>query len=447
MRIAVVGSGYVGLVSGACFAEIGHDVRCVDTDSAKIDRLHKGEIPIYEPGLEALVQTGIRNGRLTFTTDTATAVRTADVVFIAVGTPSRPSDGHADLSHIYAAARDIARAADGFKVVVIKSTVPVGTGDEVERILHDGNPHAGVVVVSNPEFLREGSAIEDFMHPDRIIVGADDARSRELLAEIYRPQVSDGSPLLFVSRRTSELIKYASNSFLAMKVTFINEVADLCEALGANVEDVARGIGLDDRIGSKFLHAGPGYGGSCFPKDILALVTTGREHGSPTRLVETTLSVNEDRKRKMARKIAAACGGSVRGKSVAVLGLTFKANTDDVRHSPSIAITQELQDLGAVVRAYDPQGMEAAANALSNVSFCTDAYDAAKGTHAIVLATGWDEFRLLDFNRLATVVAAPVMVDLRNLYSPDEVRAHGFSYTSVGRPNSVVDSKLAQAAE
>lgn len=447
MRIAVIGSGYVGLVTGACFAEIGHDVFCADIDEAKIGRLRQGESPIFEPGLEALLQAGIRSGRLSFTTDTALAVRKADVVFIAVGTPSRPSDGHADLSYVHAAARDIARAADGFKVVAIKSTVPVGTGDEVEQIMREANPGAAIAVVSNPEFLSEGAAIQDFRHPDRIVAGTSDDRSRQLLEEIYRPLVSDGTPLLFVSRRTSELIKYASNSFLAMKVTFINEIADLCEALDADVQDVARGIGLDGRIGSKFLQAGPGYGGSCFPKDILALIRTGSDNGSPMRLVETTLSINEDRKPKIARKIAAACGGSVRGKPVAVLGLTFKANTDDIRNSPSIAIIQSLQDLGAIVRAYDPQGMEAAAGLLSGVSFCEDAYDAAKGAHAIVLVTEWEEFRSLDFARLEAVMAARVMVDLRNTYSPNEVAAHGFSYTSVGRPAVMVDGKLAEAAE
>lgn len=447
MRIAVIGSGYVGLVTGACFADIGHEVICADVDGAKIDRLRKGDIPIYEPGLVTLVEAGARKGRLSFTTDTADAVRTAEVVFIAVGTPSRSNDGHADLAYVYAAARDIARAADTFKVVAIKSTVPVGTGDEVERILRDANPRIEIPVASNPEFLREGAAIDDFMHPDRIVVGTGNARARQMLTDIYRPLVSDESPMLVVSRRTSELIKYASNSFLAMKVAFINEAADLCEALDADVEDVARGMGLDDRIGAKFLQAGPGYGGSCFPKDILALVKTGRENGNPMRLVETTLSANEDRRRKMVRKIAAACGGTVRGKTIAVLGLTFKANTDDVRESPSLAIIRELQDLGAVVRAYDPQGMEGAASVLENVSFGTDAYDAAKGAQAVVIATGWDEFRALDFARLATVVAARVMVDLRNLYAPNEVGAQGFSYTSVGRPGVMVDSKLAQAAE
>ncbi|SON58154.1 UDP-glucose 6-dehydrogenase YwqF [Hartmannibacter diazotrophicus] len=433
MHIAMIGSGYVGLVSGACFADFGHQVVCIDKAEAKIEALKKGIIPIYEPGLDQLVASNTKAGRLSFTTDLAEPVSKADVVFIAVGTPSRRGDGHADLSYVYAAAREIARSVKGFTVVVTKSTVPVGTGDEVERIIREENPDADVAVVSNPEFLREGAAISDFKRPDRIVVGLEDERARDVMSEVYRPLYINQSPLLFTSRRTSELIKYAGNAFLAMKITFINEIADLCEAVGANVQEVARGIGLDGRIGSKFLHAGPGYGGSCFPKDTLALVKTAQDNATPVRLIETTVAVNDTRKRAMARKVIAACGGDVRGKTIAILGLTFKPNTDDMREAPSLSVIQALQDAGAKIRAYDPEGMEAARELLADVAYGQSAYDIAEGADALVIVTEWDAFRALDFRRLGDVMAAPVLVDLRNVYSEDEVRKHGFSYVGVGR--------------
>lgn len=434
MRIVMIGSGYVGLVSGACFADFGHDVVCVDSDEAKIAKLKAGGIPIYEPGLDQLVAKNVAAGRLSFTTELAGPVAAADVVFIGVGTPTRRGDGHADLSYVYAAAHDIALALDGFTVIVTKSTVPVGTGDEVERIIREANPNADFAVASNPEFLREGAAIEDFKRPDRIVVGIEDERARAPMEAVYRPLYLNKSPLLFTRRRTSELIKYAANAFLAMKITFINEIADLCEKVEADVQDVARGIGLDNRIGGKFLHAGPGYGGSCFPKDTLALVKTAQDHNSPLRLIETTVAVNDVRKRAMARKVIAAAGGDVRGKTIGVLGLTFKPNTDDMRDAPAIAIVQALHDAGAIVRAYDPEGMAAAAPLLGEVAYTDSAYAVAEGASAIVIVTEWDAFRALDFARLKAVMAMPVLVDLRNIYRADELAAAGFIYRSVGRP-------------
>ncbi|TQX81664.1 MULTISPECIES: UDP-glucose/GDP-mannose dehydrogenase family protein [unclassified Rhizobium] len=439
MRITMIGSGYVGLVSGVCFADFGHDIICVDKDEKKIAALRAGEIPIFEPGLESLVAENVRSGRLSFSTEVAESVAASDVVFIAVGTPSRRGDGHADLSYVYAAAREIATHVKGFTVIVTKSTVPVGTGDEVERIMRDTNPDADIAVVSNPEFLREGAAIEDFKRPDRIVIGLDDDRARAVMTEVYRPLYLNQAPLLFTSRRTSELIKYAANAFLAMKITFINEMADLCEKVGANVQEVSRGIGLDGRIGAKFLHAGPGYGGSCFPKDTLALAKTAQDHNSPVRLIETTISINDNRKRAMGRKVIAAVGGDVRGKSVAVLGLTFKPNTDDMRDSPAISIIQTLQDAGAKVVGYDPEGMDNARGLIEGMTFAADAYTAAEGADALVIVTEWNQFRALDFARLKRVMAAPVLVDLRNIYRRDEITKHGFEYSSIGRPNQTND--------
>jgi UDPglucose 6-dehydrogenase len=433
MNIVMVGSGYVGLVSGACFADFGHNVICVDKDVRKVESLREGRIPIYEPGLAELVAKNSKSGQLAFTTELNAPVSSADAVFIAVGTPSRRGDGHADLSYVHEAAREIARALQGFTVVVTKSTVPVGTGDDVERIIRETNKDADVAVASNPEFLREGAAISDFKRPDRIVVGTDDARARQLMNEIYRPLFINASPMMFTSRRTAELIKYAGNAFLAMKITFINEIAELCERVGANVQEVARGIGSDNRIGSKFLHAGPGYGGSCFPKDALALVKTAQDHDAPLRLIETTVAVNDARKRAMARKIIAVMGGDVRGKTVAILGLTFKPNTDDMRESPSLSIVQALQDAGALIRAYDPEGMEQAKQLMPDVTYCRDAYEAAKGASAIALVTEWDQFRALDFARLKKAVAVPLLVDLRNVYRPEEVSRHGFTIVGIGR--------------
>jgi UDPglucose 6-dehydrogenase len=435
MHVAMIGTGYVGLVSGACFADFGHHVTCVDKDAGKIASLARGEVPIYEPGLADLVKTNLREGRLEFATELAPAVRAADAVFIAVGTPSRRGDGHADLSFVYAAAREIAAALDGFTLVITKSTVPVGTGDEVERIIRQARPDADVAVVANPEFLREGAAIRDFKHPDRIVVGSDDARARERMAELYRPLYLNAPPLLYTDRRTAELIKYAANAFLAMKITFINEIADLCEKAGADVQEVARGIGLDNRIGTKFLHAGPGFGGSCFPKDNLALIKTGQDHAAPLRLVETVTAVNDQRKRAMARKVAAALGGNIRGKRIAVLGLTFKPNTDDMREAPSIALITALNDMGASVRAYDPAGMEQARAVVpGEVTYCDSAYACAEGADALVIVTEWEQFRALDLARLKQIMAQPVVVDLRNVYRPDDMARHGFTYVSVGRP-------------
>src|SRR5471030_740604 len=416
MRIAMIGTGYVGLVSGACFADFGHQVTCVDKDGDKIASLRRGEIPIFEPGLDALVGSNMKSGRLEFVTDLAAPVAEADAVFIAVGTPSRRGDGHADLSYVHAAAREIATALKGFTVVITKSTVPVGTGDEVERLIHETNPSADVVVASNPEFLREGAAIRDFKFPDRIVVGTADDRARKVLGDVYRPLSLNQAPLMFTGRRTAELIKYAANAFLATKITFINEIADLAEKVGADVQEIARGIGLDNSIGSKFLHAGPGFGGSCFPKDSVALIKTGQDHDAPLRIVEAVVAVNDSRKRAMARKVANALGGELRGKTVAVLGLTFKPNTDDMRDSPSIPLVTALQDMGAKVRAFDPVGMEQAKPFMKDVTFCNDAYVCAEGASALVIVTEWEQFRALDFKRLKTIMERPVLVDLRNIY-------------------------------
>src|SRR6187551_3288361 len=434
MRIAMIGTGYVGLVSGACFADFGHQVTCVDKDAGKIEALRRGEIPIFEPGLDALVASNVKAHRLDFTTDLTAPVAEADAVFIAVGTPSRRGDGHADLTYVHTAAREIAAALSGFTVVVTKSTVPVGTGDEVERLIQETNPSAEFAVASNPEFLREGAAIRDFKFPDRIVVGTSDERSCKVLGDIYRPLSLNQAPIMFTTRRTAELIKYAANAFLATKITFINEIADLSEKVGADVQEVARGIGLDNRIGSKFLHAGPGFGGSCFPKDTVALIKTAQDHASPLRIVEAVAAVNDARKRAMARKVSAALGGDVRGKTVAVLGLTFKPNTDDMREAPSIPLITALQDMGAKVRAYDPVGMEQAKSVIGNVTFCDDAYSCAKGAAALVIVTEWEQFRALDFDRLKTIMAQPVLVDLRNVYRPDEMSRRGFAYEGIGRP-------------
>ena len=442
MKICMVGAGYVGLVSGACFADFGHEVTCVDLDPDKIAKLDHGIMPIFEPGLDELVRKNVVAGRLVFTTNLASGVAGAGAVFIGVGTPSRRGDGHADLSYVYAAAGDIARALTGDAVIVTKSTVPVGTGDEVERIVQEsGTPHR-VAVVSNPEFLREGAAIGDFKRPDRIVIGAEDDFGRATMREVYRPLFLNQAPILETGRRTAELIKYAANAFLATKITFINEIADLCEVVGADVQDVSRGIGMDNRIGSKFLHAGPGYGGSCFPKDTLALMKTAQDYDSPVRIVEAVVAVNDTRKRAMGRKVLAAMtdygarhgDGEVRGKRVALLGLTFKPNTDDMRDAPSLAIAQALQDAGAHVVAYDPEGMETARDLLPGVEMAATAYEAIAGSHATVLVTEWDAFRALDLRRIASLAAAPVLVDLRNVYNPAEARAAGLDYVSIGRP-------------
>ena len=437
MRIVMIGTGYVGLVSGACFADFGHQVVCVDKDDRKIAALKRGEIPIFEPDLDRLVETNVKAGRLSFTTELKGPVGDADAVFIAVGTPSRRGDGHADLSYVHAAAREIAAALTGFTVVITKSTVPVGTGDEVERIVRETNPAADVVVASNPEFLREGAAIRDFKHPDRIVVGTDDERAKKVVDEIYRPLYLNQAPIMYTGRRTAELIKYAANAFLATKVTFINEIADLAERTGADVQEVARGIGLDNRIGSKFLHAGPGFGGSCFPKDTRALVKTAQDYDVPLRIVEAVLTVNDTRKRAMARKVAAALGGNMRGKTIAVLGLAFKPNTDDMREAPSIPLITALIDQGATVRAYDPESMQQARSELPDIHYCDDAYTCAKGADALVIVTEWEQFRALDLKRLKAELRQPIVVDLRNIYRPDEMAAHGFTYDSVGRPQNV----------
>jgi UDPglucose 6-dehydrogenase len=433
MRITMVGAGYVGLVSGACFADFGHQVSCVDNNAEKIASLKRGEIPIFEPGLDRLVEANARAGRLSFTTELAEPVANSEAVFIAVGTPARRGDGHADLRYVYAAAREIAANLEDFTVIITKSTVPVGTGDEVERLIRETNPKADVAVASNPEFLREGAAIRDFKHPDRIVVGTDDDRARKVIGEIYRPLYLNQAPLMFTRRHTAELIKYAANAFLATKITFINEIADLAEKVGADVQEIARGIGLDNRVGSKFLHAGPGFGGSCFPKDTRALVKTAQDHEAPIRIVEAVISVNENRKRAMARKVVAAFGGSLRGKTVALLGLTFKPNTDDMRESPAIPLITALQDLGARIRAYDPQGMEQARKELTDVTYCDGPYSCAEGADVLVIVTEWEQFRALDLPRLKREMACPVMVDLRNIYRAEEVTAHGFRYESVGR--------------
>ncbi len=437
MRVAMIGTGYVGLVSGACFADFGHVVTCVDKDAAKIDRLNAGQMPIYEPGLEDLVAANVRDGRLSFALDGADAIRTADAVFIAVGTPSRRGDGHADLSYVYAAAEEIADLINGFTVIVTKSTVPVGTGDEIERIIRARRPDADFAVVSNPEFLREGAAIGDFKRPDRVVVGIEDERARPLMTELYRPLNLNETPILFTGRRTSELTKYAANAFLALKITFINEVADLCESLGADVQQVARGIGLDNRIGSKFLHAGPGYGGSCFPKDTLALVRTATDAGSPLRLIETTVEINDARKKAMAERVAAALGGTdLKGKTVALLGLTFKPNTDDMRDAPSLDVAPALMAMGATVQAFDPEGMHEAAKLMEGVVFRDGPYDAVEGADVVVIMTEWDQFRALDLDRIKLLLKQPVMVDLRNVYRPEDMKARGFRYSSIGRPES-----------
>ena len=435
MKIAMVGSGYVGLVSGACFADFGHEVVCIDKDQSKIDRLHDGIMPIYEPGLDQLVANNVKAGRLTFTTDLAEGIAGASAIFIAVGTPSRRGDGHADLSFVYAVAEEVGQNLSNEAVIVTKSTVPVGTGDEVERILKDSGTTHRFAVVSNPEFLREGAAIGDFKRPDRIVIGAEDEFGREVMREVYRPLFLNESPILFTGRRTSELIKYAANAFLATKITFINEMADLCEKVGANVQDVSRGIGMDNRIGSKFLHAGPGYGGSCFPKDTLALLKTAEDYDSPTRIVEAVVKVNESRKRAMGRKVLDAIGGhdGARGKKVALLGLTFKPNTDDMRDSPAIAVAQTLTDAGVEVAAYDPEGMDLAKPLMPDVTMCSDPYQAIENADAIAIVTEWDAFRALDLARVKSLAKAPVMVDLRNIYRPDDMRERGFSYTSIGR--------------
>ena len=442
MRVAMIGSGYVGLVSGACFSELGNDVVCVDLDADKIAGLNRGEMPIYEPGLKRLAEGNVAAGRLTFTTDLKQAVGGAEVVFIAVGTPSRHGDGHADLSYVYAAAKEIAAALNGYTVVVDKSTVPVGTGDEVERIIRevrpDAKPGAEFDVVSNPEFLREGSAIEDFMRPDRVVLGVSGERAQEVMRALYQPLYLIETPLVFTSRRTAELIKYAANTFLATKISFINEIADLCEALGADVQDVAKGIGLDGRIGPKFLHAGPGYGGSCFPKDTLALVKTAREAGAPLKIIETVVELNTLRKHHMAERVISATGGNVSGKTIGVLGLTFKPNTDDMRCSPSLDILSVLIKAGAALRAYDPEGMSEARKikALDAITWCDDAYGALSGADSVVIITEWNEFRALDMERLKKVMKSPVMIDLRNIYNPDEMAAAGIAYYCLGRPGN-----------
>ncbi|VXC82155.1 UDP-glucose 6-dehydrogenase [Oceanicaulis sp. 350] len=433
MRVAMIGTGYVGLVSGACFADFGHHVTCIDKNADKIEQLRSGGVPIYEPGLDLLIERNVREGRLDFETDLTEAVKAADVVFIAVGTPSRRGDGHADLSYVYAAAEEIAQAMDGFTVVVTKSTVPVGTGDEVEAVIRKTRPDAQFAVVSNPEFLREGAAIEDFKRPDRVVVGVEDDKAREVMRELYRPLFLNETPIVFTARRTSELIKYAANAFLAMKITFINEMADLCEAVGADVQQVAKGIGLDNRIGGKFLHAGPGYGGSCFPKDTLALTRTAQEYDSPVRLVETVVEINDARKAAMADKVIKACDGDVAGKTVAVLGLTFKPNTDDMRDAPSLDIIPALQKAGAKIKAYDPAGALEAEKLLNDVEMTTGAYLCAEDADVMVIITEWNEFRALDLDRVRECMKGSVLVDLRNIYDPADMTERGFKYVSIGR--------------
>ncbi len=438
MRITIIGTGYVGLVSGACFSEFGVEVVCVDQDADKIARLRQGEMPIFEPGLEALVAKNAAAGRISFTTDLPTAVAGAEAVFIAVGTPSRRGDGHADLSYVFAAAEEIGHALTDYAVVVTKSTVPVGTGREVAAILRRTRPQRGFDVASNPEFLREGSAIEDFMRPDRVVIGAESERAREILGALYRPLYLIETPMVFTDIETAELIKYAANAFLATKITFINEVADLCEKVGADVQEVAKGIGLDGRIGRKFLHAGPGFGGSCFPKDCRALVRTAREAQSRLSVVETVVRVNDARKQRMADKIVDACGGNVAGKTLAVLGLTFKPNTDDMRDSPSLAILPRLSAAGARIRAFDPEGMDEAKKLLPDLAYCADAYEAMGGADALVLLTEWNAFRALDLGRVQRLLANPLVIDLRNIYQPSEMAAAGLSYVSVGRAARMV---------
>lgn len=433
MKVTIIGSGYVGLVSGACFADFGHDVICVDKNNHKIAALRQGIMPIFEPGLAELVAKNMRDNHLAFATELGPAVRDADAVFIAVGTPSRRGDGHADLSYVYAAAEEIAHEISGYTVIVTKSTVPVGTGDEVEAIIRKVRPDAEFAVVSNPEFLREGAAIGDFKRPDRIVVGTDDHRARDVMKEIYRPLYLNEPPLVFTNRRTSELIKYAANAFLAVKITFINEIADLCEKTGANVQEVARGIGLDNRIGAKFLHAGPGYGGSCFPKDTQALVKTGQDYGAPLRIVETVVGVNDQRKEAMAQRIIKACSGTVKDKTIAILGLAFKPNTDDMREAPSLVIVEALKKAGAIIRAFDPEAMDQARSMIDGVTFTDNAYECMDGADAVAIITEWDAFRALDLDRVKALLRQPILVDLRNIYRPDEIRRRGFYYESVGR--------------
>ena len=440
MRVVMIGAGYVGLVSGACFADFGHVVCCVDKDQGKIDRLLAGQSPIYEPGLDELIARNVREGRLSFSTDAATEVANADAVFIAVGTPSRRGDGHADLSYVYAAAEEVAGLIQGFTVIVTKSTVPVGTGDEIEAIVRKVRPDAQFAVVSNPEFLREGAAISDFKRPDRVVVGVNegDEAAKPVMTELYRPLNLNETPILFTGRRTSELIKYAANAFLAMKITFINEMADLCEAVGADVQQVSKGIGLDNRIGKKFLHAGPGYGGSCFPKDTLALVRTASDANSPVKLIETTVQINDARKKAMATRVAAAVGGDdLKGKTIGVLGLTFKPNTDDMRDAPSLDIVPALQALGATVQAFDPEGRHEAEHLLTDVAFKDGPYDAVEGADAVVIITEWDQFRALDLDRVKLLMKIPTVIDLRNIYRPDEMKRHGFNYSGIGRGTAV----------
>jgi UDPglucose 6-dehydrogenase len=434
MKIAMIGSGYVGLVSGACFSEFGTEVVCVDKDAAKIDMLEAGVMPIYEPGLDSLVERNVEAGRLSFTTDLASAVAAADAVFIAVGTPSRRGDGYADLSYVHAAAGEIAAALDGYTVVVTKSTVPVGTGRAVRQIIAEARPDADFDVVSNPEFLREGAAISDFMRPDRVVIGATAERARDVMRRLYRPLFLIETPILFTSLETSELIKYAANAFLATKITFNNEIADLCERLDADVHDVARGIGLDGRIGPKFLHPGPGYGGSCFPKDTLALVKTARDAASPMHIVETVVDINDRRKKALPGRVIAACDGAVDGKTVAVLGVTFKPNTDDMRESPSLELIPGLQAAGAAVRAYDPEGMTEAGKLFEGVDWCDNAYETMVDADAVVILTEWNQFRNLDLHRMKALLRCPVIVDLRNIYTPRDMLEAGFTYVSIGRP-------------
>ena len=438
MRIAMIGTGYVGLVSGACFSEFGIDVTCVDKDAGKIERLNRGEMIIYEPGLDDLVKGNVEAGRLTFTTDLGPAVADADAVFIAVGTPSRRGDGYADLSYVWDAVGEIAAAMNGFTVVVTKSTVPVGTGDKVEDIIREKRPDAECDVLSNPEFLREGSAIEDFMRPDRVVIGGGSDRAREVMRQIYRPLFLMETPILFTARQTAELIKYAANAFLATKITFINEIADLCEVVGADVQEVAKGMGLDGRIGGKFLHAGPGYGGSCFPKDTLALVRTAEEAKAPLRIVEAVVDINDKRKKRMADKVIAACGGSVKGKTIAILGLAFKPNTDDMRDAPSLAIVPALRAAGASLRVFDPEAMDEARALLDGVEWCKDAYDTMIDADALAILTEWNAFRALDVERMKGLMRGNVVVDMRNIYRPEDMAAAGIRYTSIGRPSRVL---------
>ncbi len=433
MRVAIIGTGYVGLVSGACFADFGHTVTCIDKDAEKITKLQSGIMPIFEPGLEALVASNVRDERLSFTTDPADAIRNSDAIFIAVGTPSRRGDGHADLSYVYAAAEEVAELMNGFTVVITKSTVPVGTGDEVEAIIRRKRPDADFAVVSNPEFLREGAAIKDFKIPDRVVVGTEDERARQVMRELYRPLFLNETPIIFTARRTSELIKYAANAFLAVKITFINEIADLCEKVGANVQEVSRGIGLDGRIGSKFLNAGPGYGGSCFPKDTLALTKTAHDHDSPVRIVDTVIAVNTERKKAMADKVIRAMGGEISGRTIGVLGLAFKQNTDDMRDAPSLDILPALKAAGAHIVAFDPEAMHEAQRLLPDIEYAQNAYAAIENADAMVIITEWDQFRALDLQRIKSAMKGDVVVDLRNIYDPEDMARHGFAYTSIGR--------------